>query len=552
MKRFAELYAELDGTTKTTVKVAAMVRYFKSVSSADAAWAVYFLTGRKPKQVVPSKAIRQWAAEAAGLPDWLFEESYHAVGDLAETTALLLPDNRTGSELPLHHWVEERLLPMRDAPLPEKRQQLLSAWSELNAGQRFVWNKLITGAFRVGVSQSLVVRALAQVSGLDVSVVAHRLMGDWRPTPHFFEQLISQNDQGDADPSRPYPFFLASPLEAVDPASLGPPEEWHAEWKWDGIRAQLIRRNGSVFLWSRGEELVTDRYPEVTQAASQLPDGTVIDGELLPWEASGVADGVRPFGELQRRIGRKSLTKKLLREVPVVLLAYDLLEADGEDLRSLPLQQRLERLRGLVGQWKHGSIRLSEPVGPEAGWLERAELRQQSRARNVEGLMLKRKSSPYRAGRVRGDWWKWKVNPFSVDAVLVYAQRGSGKRASLYTDYTFALWSGQELVPFAKAYSGLTDEEIRQVDKFIRQHTLEKFGPVRTVQPELVFEIGFEGIQESSRHKSGVAVRFPRILRWRQDKPIGEADSLETVRQLLPKSSEPKPATTGSLFPSPQ
>lgn len=541
MKAFADLYAALDETTKTSEKVAALVRYFAAADPADAAWAVYFLTGRKPKQVVPSRRMREWAVEAAGVPQWLFEESYHAVGDIAETIALLLPDAGQSTDRPLHEWVEQRLLPLRKSDEVTQKAALLAAWAELDARQRFVWNKLITGEFRVGVSQLLVTRALAEVTKADQPAVAHRLMGDWEPTPAFFKRLVGQ-ETADADASRPYPFFLASPIDpGTGPEVLGDVAEWFAEWKWDGIRSQLIKRAGQVYLWSRGEELITDRFPEVTDAGRDLPDGTVIDGEVLPWGPAGV----RPFADLQKRITRKTLTKKILADIPAVLLAYDLLEWEGRDVRAEPMAWRRAKLESLlsvkaVSQQLPGLVEplpkplQVSPIVTAASWEELTATRTEARARNVEGFMLKRKASPYRVGRVRGDWWKWKIDPYSVDAVLIYAQRGSGKRASLYSDYTFGVWDGDKLVPFAKAYSGLTDAELREVDAFIRKNTTEAFGPVRTVKPELVFEVGFEGIQRSTRHKSGVAVRFPRILRQRKDKAPADADTLDAVKRLLP------------------
>jgi DNA ligase-1 len=543
MKLFADLYAALDETNKTSAKVAALTRYFAVAPPADAAWAVFFLTGRKPRQVVPSRKLREWAIEAAGLPDWLFDESYHAVGDAAETISLLLAEPTGSAPEPLHWWVEEVLLPLRKMEETGQRVTLVRAWKEMDRRQRFVWNKLITGEFRVGVSHLLVTRALAGVSGLPSATVAHRLMGDWSPTPEFYQRLVGPED-GAVEASRPYPFFLAYPLEA-EPHTLGPVSDWQAEWKWDGIRSQLIRRAGQTFLWSRGEELVTERYPELRAVGDALPDGTVIDGEILPWSDRGV----QPFAQLQRRIGRKTLGKKLLAEVPVILLAYDLLEAGGADTRGRPLEERRARLESIVNDWRAAgftpaeglfpSLQLS-PVIDAASWEDLTRLRLESRSRNVEGLMLKRHGSPYRVGRQRGDWWKWKIHPHTIDAVLITAQRGSGKRASLYTDYTFGLWDNDKLVPVAKAYSGLTDAEIREVDAFVRRHTVEKFGPVRSVRPELVFELAFEGIQRSTRHKSGVAVRFPRILRWRTDKPAAEADTLETLKAMLPPIAEPE------------
>ncbi|HEY4263558.1 MAG TPA: ATP-dependent DNA ligase [Schlesneria sp.] len=526
MKAFADLYSALDETTRTAQKVAVMAAYFSTESPADAAWAVYFLSGRKPRQAVPSRRLQQWVAELTNTPDWLFEECYDQVGDLAETLALLLPAEGIGTDQSLANWVENRLLPLRTMDEETQKQAVIRAWAELNVRQRFVWNKLITGEFRVGVSQLLVIRALAQISGVATDVISHRLMGAWEPTPSFYSELMVV-DAGEANISRPYPFFLAHPLEG-DPIALGPIEEWQAEWKWDGIRSQVIRRGGQSFIWSRGEELVTDRYPELKAVADSLPDGTVIDGEIVPWK-----DGlVRPFGELQKRIGRKTLSKKMLQEIPVILMAYDLAESAGTDLRTQPLATRRELLEELVKQVNHPGLRLSPRLTFDS-WEALAAERQSSKDRGVEGLMLKRRSAPYRAGRVRGDWWKWKVEPFAIDAVLTAAQPGHGKRSGLFTDYTFGVWDNDRLITIAKAYSGLTDAEIRQVDAFVRTHTLERFGPVRTVKPELVFEIGFEGIQLSARHKSGIAVRFPRILRWRTDKNASEADTLERVKILL-------------------
>ena len=531
MRAFADLYAELDSTTKTNEKVVALKRYFMAADPADIAWAVHFLIGRRPKRLLEIRNLVAWAVEEAAIPEWLFGESHQAVGDLAETISLLLPPPETSTAESLRYWVEERLLPLKEWDDARRKESLVNAWREMNERQRFVWNKLITGEFRVGVSQNLVVRALADASGVDSAVLFHRLMGNWDPTADFTRSVLAK-ESPDADVSRPYPFCLAHPLEG-EVEELGDIADWQAEWKWDGIRSQLIRRLGQTFVWSRGEELVTERFPELEKVGGLLPNGIAIDGEIMPWK-QGKPMG---FGQLQRRIGRKVLGPKILAEVPVALVAYDLLEYDAVDVREQPLEWRRERLAEIVRVVEPlGSIVLSERVVAES-WEKLRELRRESRERRVEGFMLKRLGSPYRVGRKRGDWWKWKIEPYSVDAVLFYAQPGSGKRASLFTDYTFAVWDNGVLVPFAKAYSGLTDEEIRQVDSFVRRNTLEKFGPVRRVAPELVFELAFEGIQESPRHRSGIAVRFPRMARWRQDKAADQADSLETLRALLKAST---------------
>ena len=530
MKAFTDLYIQLDQTNKTLEKVDALKRYFASALPEDAAWAVYFLSGRKPRQIIPTSRLRAWAAAIAGIPDWLFDESYDAVGDLAETIALLLPAKHEDNTHSLMFWVEEVLLPMRKMDEDELREAVRDCWEILSHNQRFVFNKLVTGSFRVGVSQLLVVRALAEVSNLATDAIAHRLMGEWQPTPEFFAGLISP-EVSDTNISRPYPFHLAYQLEDAPAEKLGDVADWQIEWKWDGIRAQAIKRGGEVFLWSRGEELVTERFPEISTAAASLPDGTVLDGEILPW-----LDGrVMPFAQLQRRIGRKLLGAKLLREVPVVLLVYDLLELDGADIRTQPMRERRAQLERVIASLPD-EIKPTFPLSlivTGTSWEEIARSRATSRELKVEGLMLKRLDSPYRVGRHKGDWWKWKIDPFTIDAVMIYAQRGHGRRASLYSDYTFGVWEGDKLVPFAKAYSGLTDEEMRKVDHFVRNHTVEQFGPVRSVQPKLVFELGFEGIQRSTRHKSGIAVRFPRILKWRTDKKIEEADSLDAIKAML-------------------
>jgi len=530
MKRFADLYDAIDATTATTAKVAALVAYYRDVPAADAAWATAFLLGRRPKRLVRAPDLRAWAAGAAGVTAWMFEECYAQVGDLAETIALLVPEHDEHDEhdeASFAWWVEQVLLPLQMASPDVRRAELLTAWRRLRGTSRFLFNKLLTGSFRVGVSDGLVVRALSQVSGVVTETLAHRLMGQWEPTATWFTQLVS-TETTDADWSRPFPFFLAYPVEGA-PDALGDVTEWQAEWKWDGIRAQIVRRRGRTFLWSRGEELLSGRFPEVEAATEWLPDGTVLDGELLAWR-----DGKPlPFTELQRRINRKTVGKKLLADVPVHVLAYDCLEIDGIDVRTQSLDQRRALLTRIVASLPAGAPIGESPIVPASSWHDLHDARANARGAVAEGLMLKRRLAPYGVGRKVGDWYKWKVSPLTIDAVLVYAQAGHGRRAGLYTDYTFAVWAGDALVPIAKAYSGLTDAEIRDVDRFVRQNTLDKFGPVRTVKPELVFELAFEGIQLSSRHKSGIAVRFPRIARWRTDKPASEADSLDSVKALL-------------------
>ncbi|MBF7141580.1 MULTISPECIES: ATP-dependent DNA ligase [Pseudomonas] len=551
MKAFAALYAELDATTSSNAKLAALQAYFAEAAPEDAAWAVYFLSGGRPRQLVPTRLLREITIALSGLPEWLFEESYQAVGDLAETVSLVLPESTHSSDEGLAWWLEHELLPLRGMPTEELSQRLPPLWLQLDRQSLMVCLKLITGSFRVGVSKLLVTRALAQLATLDSKRVAQRLVGytdlSHRPTAQSYLKLVApeSDDEHAQRGGQPYPFFLAhalqQPVEQFD-ALLGPCQDWQVEWKWDGIRAQVVKRDGRLWVWSRGEELVTDRFPEL-QALMCLPDGTVIDGEIVVWK--GPDDGqenapsVQPFALLQQRLGRKTLSKKLLEDIPVVLLAYDLLEHEGEDWRNHTQAQRRSQLETVAQQTASPLLQLSPLLlGPT--WADLALQREASRKLGVEGMMLKARNALYGVGRTKdmGVWWKWKVDPFTVDAVLIYAQAGHGRRASLYTDYTFAVWDGppgtaRTLVPFAKAYSGLTDAEMRQVDAIIRRTTVEKFGPVRSVTPTLVFELGFEGIALSKRHKSGIAVRFPRMLRWRHDKPVDEADSLSTLQDLL-------------------
>ena len=608
MKAFAHLYARLDATTSSNAKLAAMQDYFTEATPDDAAWAVYFLSGGRPRQLVPTKLLRELTLTVSNLPHWLFEESYQAVGDLAETMMLLLPKSPQSSHESLTQWVEKQLLPLRGLPPEVLMAQLLPLLNQLDQKSQLVGIKLITGSFRVGVSRLLVTRALALVSGIDAKQIAQRLVGytdiSARPTAADYLKLIApiNEELGERNDGQPYPFFLAHPLQASTDefeSLIGSSKNWQVEWKWDGIRSQLVKRGGQLWIWSRGEELITERFPELTVLANCLPDGTVIDGEIVVWQHQTIeaaarlskteigqanAGGVQPFALLQQRIGRKTLTAKILLDIPVVILAYDLLEWQGQDWRKQPQSVRRALLEKVVAQCNQPQLQLSTLL-TGTSWQDLDLQRAASRSLGVEGMMLKRKDAQYGVGRTKdvGVWWKWKIDPYIIDAVLIYAQTGHGRRASLYTDYTFAVWDTAEnddtkihgaenhgaenhgaeihgsvihdaeihgaenhksenkgmrkLVPFAKAYSGLTDTEMREVDAVIRKTTIEKFGPVRSVTPTLVFELGFEGIALSSRHKSGIAVRFPRMLRWRKDKPINEADTLETLKELLPNSS---------------
>lgn len=528
MQRFAALYEALDRTASTSAKRDAMAAYFAAAPAEDAAWAVYVLGGGKLKRTATSTELRAGLVAETGYAEWLIEDSYAHVGDLAETIALMLPARHgDGADTPLHVWMEARLPSLSRLESAERIEQLREWWRELPPGQVFLVNKLLTGSLRVGVSHRLVVQAIAQWTTLPTDLIAHRLSGTWKPSADAFHALAGEERSDEHAGERPYPFFLASPLEhAVD--SLGDVGDWVAEWKWDGIRAQLMRRGDDAILWSRGEERLDGRFPELETAASSLPDGCVIDGEILAWRLDETHP--LPFAALQKRIGKLKPGAKLLADTPARLMAYDLLECDGVDLRETPLGERRARLERLLED--HGPTFVLSPRVDAPSWEALATIRGEARERRTEGLMLKRLASPYRVGRKRGDWWKWKVDPYTIDAVLLYAQPGHGRRSGLFTDYTFGVWDAGTLVPVAKAYSGLDDTEINRLDRWIRANTVDRFGPVRSVTPTHVFELAFEAIQASGRHKAGVAVRFPRILRWRTDLAINDADRLDDLRRL--------------------
>ncbi len=529
VKQFAALISALANSTKTNDKLQALVEYFSTASDDDQIYTLALFTDRRPKRAVNTTKLREWCADLVGIPLWLFEESYQHVGDLSETIALAMSkpslEKEQGAEKSLKEWIVF-LQDLQNKTEEEKKIAITQAWKSLDKNECFIFNKLMGGNFRIGVSKAMIINALSRVYKIDAQVVAHQISGNWQAENTSLEGLIKGNI-GKTDISKPYPFYLAYPLEGQI-QELGKPQDWQAEWKWDGMRGQIIKRSGEVFVWSRGEELITDKFPEYQVLKKLLPDGIVLDGEILPFKDN------KPliFSVLQTRIGRKNLTKKILQEAPVIFYGYDVLEYEGKDTRQFPLSQRRELLSQIINGVQNDILRLSPLVNFNT-WEELAHLREQARENGSEGLMLKAKNSIYQAGRRRGDWWKWKVNPLSIDCVLVAAQKGHGRRANLYTDYTFALRDGEKLVTFTKAYSGLTDKEFEEVNIFIQQNILDKFGPVRTVKPELVFELGFEGIAPSNRHKSGMALRFPRILRWRKDKKINEINTLDDLRKML-------------------
>jgi DNA ligase-1 len=533
MKQFAALIQLLSVGSKTNAKLQALQDYFETASDQDKVWVIAIFSGRRPKRAVSTALLRQWCKEQAKITDWLFDECYHTVGDLAETIALLVPKNEDAVEQEQTlSWYLQQLNELIKANEDQKKDFVLHAWSHMSEQEIFVFNKLITGGFRIGVSQKMIVNALANSTLLAPGIIAHRISGNWLPAHTKFGELFS-NEFENKDISKPYPFYLAYAVEE-EVSKLGDINHWQAEWKWDGIRGQVIKRENELFIWSRGEELMTEKFPELHPILQQLPEGTAMDGEIMVLNPNPQNGGIEPlpFSLLQTRIGRKNITKKQLTEAPVAFMAYDLLEYGGNDIRKHSLEERRKLLTAIISNVKDCPVYLS-PVIESKDWEELTSIRTGSRDKGSEGIMLKRRSAPYLVGRKRGDWWKWKIEPLTIDAVMIYAQKGHGRRSNLYTDYTFAVRDGDKLVPFAKAYSGLTDKEFAQVDNFVKRNAIEKFGPVRTVKPELVFEIAFEGIAASNRHKSGVALRFPRMSRWRQDKKADEINTLEDLKQML-------------------
>ncbi|MCS7297208.1 MAG: ATP-dependent DNA ligase [Bacteroidia bacterium] len=526
MERFIALYQALEQTQSQTHKLRALQEYFQTADPHEAAWVVELLRGKHAKRFVSPQKLRLWLSAYLNLPLEIIEESYRHVGDLSETIALLLPNrqNPTGNLPPLP-WLAEVELPQA-ARFPEDKQRewLYGYWQKLSFWEAFLFHKLLLGAMRVGVAQGLVIRALAEAFSLPEAHVAQRLTANWTPSPHFFLHLQAHAQQESLEP---YPFFLAYPIEELGPdfqIKTADLSEYLIEWKWDGVRVQLVRRGSGAALWSRGGVCLTESFPEVISYFSSLPSGTVLDGELLIMKE----DIVQPFSALQTRLMRKRLSSSLLKRLPATIFVYDLLEWEGRDLRSLPLTERRQLLEEIAKMYPFIQV---SPLLPCSDWTE-LEVHRNHPPQGAEGLMLKKKDSPYLVGRRRGYWWKYKRRPFTVDAVLVYAQRGHGRRSGWYTDLTFALWDeNAQLVTFAKAYSGLTDAEMQELTRWIRLHKIETIGPIVRVPPFWVFEIGFEGIQASNRHKCGYAVRFPRILRWRRDKKPEEADTLQALRR---------------------
>jgi len=541
MKNFASLFKELDESTRADFKVEAFLNYFKIAHSGDAAWAVSLSLGRKIKQIVPIKKLREWSLELAQIPEWLLAECLDNVGDLAETISLVLPSDCNSENFPLQTWMEQYLLPLRNQKEEFQKEKIVAAWRLLNSTERFLWNKLVTGNFHMDISPKLIIKALSIFCGLSERIISIRLTGDWIPSADFFNMLSAPDDNNNAF-CNPWPFNPIIKLDQ-DIEDLGNVNLWIAEWKWNGIRSQIIKRENQVYIWSHDDDLINDLLPELCELGSFLPDGTVIEGIIIPLKNNAPL----PESELQKRIAKGYTVKKIVSDIPVSFVAFDLLEFQKEDIRNKSLSQRRIHLKEIFNDISDKKFILSEIIECNS-WEDLKNVKSEARKKSADGLILKRIDSPYflgnyninissPAGVSKTDWYKWKNDPLTIIAVLLYAGVEQGSVPPLFKDYTFALWHEGKLVPFAKTSSGLTDKEIIQVDAFIRKNTLEKFGPVRTVRPELVFELEFDGIHKSSRHKSGLVVLSPRILRWLHDKKIEEAGSLNSLTAIIDNSS---------------
>ncbi len=594
MIHFTRLFNELDETNHTVEQLAALERYFKAAPAADAAWALHLLIGAKAPRALKNSQLREWISTVADLPTWLVDESCETVGDIAETLALLLPDPPTvpaGGSLALHRLITERLLPLAGLGPEARRDLVVTTWRELDGAQRFIWNKLITGSFRIGVSRTQVARALGKTAGVSASVMAHRLLGFQEPTEAAFRALLAAESANEN--FGPYPFQTANAIKSAEPAGdptiesldlfprlvgapgtgptitrpeeLGSASDWQAEWLLDGLRVQVMRRGDAVLIWSQDEELLNPEFPEIAEAAQLLPDGTVLDGDLVVWPASDVCPGTR--ADIQQRLSHATPGAGLQRKLPVVFIAQDIIEAAEIDQRGRPLLARRRQLAEVLAPAadRHRETQATRPASgstdgsqmdlfgspPAAAahhapfrfraaslvsfgsWEQLASLRREARDHGAAGLILKRTESCYGASVETSAWWIWPIEPLRINAVLIAALPGHGNSPRAFSDYTFAVWCDDELVPFAKTGTGLTEIGFRAMDDFIRAHITGKFGPVRSVKAELVFELEFDSVQTSTRHKSGLVVRSARIHRRRPELSAAEADTLEALRLLV-------------------
>jgi len=544
LNNFSELFLNLDSSNSTNNKIEVLKNYFLSNDPIDNSWAIYLLTGKSNKRFISGRYLKNLFSELYEYPVWLIDTCYLKVGDSAEVITLLLKNKSTSRKkvllnISLNELLSKTIPDLSKLNDEEKNFKIKNMWETLPEDNHLIFNKILTGTFRVGVSIGLITKSISKLINIDEEIISHRLMGNFEPSIDSYEFLINKNINLQELNSKPFPFLLANTIE--DKIFKHSINDFQFEWKYDGIRMQLIKRSGNVSLWTRGQELVNDSFPELVDKMSHIKDDFVLDGELLVWNFKEQI--AFDFSLLQKRINRKSPTRSIQIKYPIIFIAYDLLEINGRDIREIKLENRRIELEKYFSKWHNKTennisaiFKICNLIFPK-DWPDALNYKEKSRENNTEGLIIKKKTSIYSSGRKRGIWWKYKVDPMQLDAVLIYAKGGSGRRAGLYTDYSFALWKDKELIKFASAYSGLTNIEIKELDKWIRKNTIEKFGPVRSLKPEMVFEISFEKIQISKRHKSGIAVRFPRITKWRKDKKINDADSLENAYELMRKIS---------------
>ena len=539
LNKFSKLFEDLDSNNSSNKKVNSLTKYFKLNNNLNNILTIYLLIGKKNKRFISGKSLREYYANIYKIPKWLIDECYSKVGDSAEVISLLLQDKllekNIKDDISLNELINEILPKLKKLDENKKKLYIKSLWEKISKDNQLIFNKILSGTFRIGVSKGLVVKAISNMTGVDESIILHRLMGELEPIEETYMFLINQKlEQKELD-YKPYPFQLANTFDERIKETISV-DKYQFESKWDGIRSQIIKRSNNISIWTRGEELVNKTFPELIKIISHFKNDFVLDGEILIWDEN--KNRPKNFSLLQKRLGRKSPSLKIQKDLPVVFMAYDILEINGKDIRSKILSERRNILEksfsNLISEDKSiiGKIKITK-LHQISNWIDLEEVKNSARKSNTEGLVIKDKQSEYVPGRKKGNWWKYKIDPMQLDGVLIYARPGSGKRADLYTDYSFGIWEDNKLVKFANAYSGLNNEEIRELDKWIRRNTLEKFGPVRSVKPELVFEISFDNIQISKRHKSGIALRFPRITKWRRDKNIMEADNLENALKMI-------------------
>jgi len=545
MKAFADLWATLEGQLSEARSAQILARYLQQTSAEDAAWAIYLLCGKKPKKLLSARELVEYFLQTSGTPGWLFWESDDVVGDVNETIALLndtfmdetaSQQNRNENSHPqqnsLAFWMENQLNTLAEVAQSQRPAFLGNCWQKLGYREAFIINRILTGTWKSNLPLKTIAQALSIVSGQEPMTLMHRLKADWLPNKVFYAKLIAE-DQPTFQTEQKFSFGEFKPLEESSIESLGAVEDWWLAWQWEGLRVQCIRRADDCFLWSQNGELVTDRFPELHEMAQKLPEGTILEGVIVA--CSGQAP--LPLADLQPRLGGKSVNRKMMESCPVAFVATDLQLLANEDMRNLPAQQRKTRLAQLANDIGFPLVHF--PRIEIDQWAHARKLLQEARQHHAEGLSLQRLNSPYPIQNQQADWWSWKVQPHTINAILLYAKMEmAGRSQKQTTEYTFAVWHEDQLVPVARTGIGLPPEEAELLDGWIRANTYERFGPVRSVEPFHVYEIAFDGITPSKRHKCGFVLREPRIINPRPHTPIEEASRLEDLHRLLPVNAQ--------------